>query len=274
MKTLLSRIGILVTLTLSTFSNKTYGDQLNSVGNFLGSNPRTLPASQEVTQDYNLDMLRHQWDDLHKPDFGEAFRLIDGETNCIFETKSGFIGMRGKVTQTLSDGILLKTRDVLGYEEATIFVARYPFQTVDDQIVPKFFAKPAGVFTYTTTTNARRTIKKYDYGISVSPSDEMLHAELISVSNSIANHPSVLAVIAKKEATKKDLEKRYSKAFNYYYTKAKDQNDANAQYQLATFYLNGQGCETNREQGFYWLKKSAENGSIEASNKLVKLNPK
>jgi len=47
--------------------------------------------------------------------------------------------------------------------------------------------------------------------------------------------------------------------------------DASAQCSLGMHYLNGQGCETNREQAIYWLQKAAEQGNLEASNKLVSL---
>ena len=44
-----------------------------------------------------------------------------------------------------------------------------------------------------------------------------------------------------------------------------------AQYDLATYYLNGRGCETNRDLAIYWLKQAASNGDVNASNKLAKL---
>lgn len=47
--------------------------------------------------------------------------------------------------------------------------------------------------------------------------------------------------------------------------------DASAQCSLGMHYLNGQGCETNREQAIYWLKKAADQGDLEASNTLARL---
>ena len=47
--------------------------------------------------------------------------------------------------------------------------------------------------------------------------------------------------------------------------------DASAQYSLGLHYLNGQGCETNREQAIYWLTQAANQGNQEASNKLASL---
>ncbi|MDR3412085.1 MAG: hypothetical protein P4L87_14275 [Formivibrio sp.] len=48
---------------------------------------------------------------------------------------------------------------------------------------------------------------------------------------------------------------------------------ANAQGSLGWHYLNGLGCETNRELGIYWLKKATAQGDIEASNHLARLKP-
>jgi hypothetical protein len=48
--------------------------------------------------------------------------------------------------------------------------------------------------------------------------------------------------------------------------------DISAQCSLGLHYLNGQGCETNRQLAIYWLQKAADQGDLEASNKLVSLN--
>ncbi len=40
---------------------------------------------------------------------------------------------------------------------------------------------------------------------------------------------------------------------------------------LGEHYLAGQGCETNREKAIYWLTKSANQGNLEASNKLAEI---
>jgi len=46
---------------------------------------------------------------------------------------------------------------------------------------------------------------------------------------------------------------------------------ASAQCSLGFHYLNGQGCETNKEMAVYWLTQAANQGDKEASNTLVKL---
>lgn len=47
--------------------------------------------------------------------------------------------------------------------------------------------------------------------------------------------------------------------------------DSSAQCDLGEHYLAGLGCETNREQGIYWLQQAAAQGYVEASNKLTTL---
>jgi TPR repeat protein len=44
-----------------------------------------------------------------------------------------------------------------------------------------------------------------------------------------------------------------------------------AQCSLGLHYLNGQGCETNKELAVYWLTQAANQGDFEASNTLAKL---
>jgi hypothetical protein len=44
-----------------------------------------------------------------------------------------------------------------------------------------------------------------------------------------------------------------------------------AQCSLGLHYLNGQGCETNKETAVYWLTQAANQGDTEASNTLAKL---
>ena len=47
--------------------------------------------------------------------------------------------------------------------------------------------------------------------------------------------------------------------------------DVSAQCNLGEHYLIGQGCETNRDLAIQWLRKAADGGSAEASNKLSQL---
>ena len=47
--------------------------------------------------------------------------------------------------------------------------------------------------------------------------------------------------------------------------------DASAQFSLGSHYLQGKGCESNLETAIYWFRKAADQGSLEASNKLAQV---
>jgi hypothetical protein len=78
------------------------------------------------------------------------------------------------------------------------------------------------------------------------------------------------AAEARAIADKKKTEQGQVNAVRWLQSQATN-GDASAQYSLGLHYLNGEGCETNREQATYWLQKSAAQGYIEASNKLANL---
>jgi hypothetical protein len=77
----------------------------------------------------------------------------------------------------------------------------------------------------------------------------------------------------KENQTKAEQAKIYAlqaKAINWLKPQATN-GSASAQCSLGLHYLNGQGCETNREQAIYWLTQAANQGDQEASNKLASL---
>jgi hypothetical protein len=73
-------------------------------------------------------------------------------------------------------------------------------------------------------------------------------------------------IAARKAAEKAALQKSF-----FTIQRMATNGEVSAQCSLGLRYLNGMGCETNREQAIFWLQKSAAQGDIEASNKLVSL---
>jgi TPR repeat protein len=74
-------------------------------------------------------------------------------------------------------------------------------------------------------------------------------------------------------AEQAELGKRYYSGEDYqqaayWFTKAAEQGDADAQNFLGTLYSNGQGVERNEKQGNYWFTKAAEQGCRRAQNNL------
>jgi TPR repeat protein len=116
-----------------------------------------------------------------------------------------------------------------------------------------------GTYTYSTVNGGSRTIKKLDYGTPCGPAPEFIQHQIEA---------------AKAEAilNKQKAEQGQINAVRWLQSQATN-GDAYAQYSLGEHYLKGQGCETNREQAVYWLKKAAAQGYLEASNKLAALKP-
>lgn len=72
-------------------------------------------------------------------------------------------------------------------------------------------------------------------------------------------------------ASKKNSEQAQINAVHWLQSQATN-GDASAQCDLGKHYLSGIGCETNRSQGIFWLTQAANQGDLEASNKLVNLH--
>ena len=66
-------------------------------------------------------------------------------------------------------------------------------------------------------------------------------------------------------------EKNYTKAFEYY-TKAANQGNAQAQYNLGNLYKEGKGVVTNSQTTKYWYEKAAGQGHKEAKKALDEIN--
>ncbi len=66
------------------------------------------------------------------------------------------------------------------------------------------------------------------------------------------------------------VDKDYTEAHSWY-LKAAEQNNSDAQVNLADMYIQGNGVEVDIEQAKYWLMRADENGSVEAKELLEKL---
>ena len=104
------------------------------------------------------------------------------------------------------------------------------------------------------------TSELWDYGKPYVPPP--LTPEQIRAAQEAAN--------ARAIASKKIAEETQANAVRWLQPQATNGN-ASAQCRLGLHYLNGQGCETNREQAVYWLKKAADQGDAEASTVLRRL---
>src|SRR6266498_2255297 len=66
------------------------------------------------------------------------------------------------------------------------------------------------------------------------------------------------------KSRKKGSTKYLEKFFHWFLKATENEEDKDAQYNLAVCYINGEGIEKNLEKAFYWFQKAAENGNIDA----------
>ena len=183
-----------------------------------------------------------------------------------------FYGLSYRVEHVLPQGLLLRGSGefVLGgaysglnFDQPMIFLTNYPHadRLVDGQTI-QFLALRAGSYHYTGSDGAAYAIAEYDYGKPYVPPP--LTPEQIKAAQD--------ATKARAVAAKKRAEQGQINAVKWLQPQATN-GSPSAQCSLGIHYLNGQGCETNREFAIYWLKKAADQGDLEASNTLAKLQP-
>jgi hypothetical protein len=166
------------------------------------ANAEAVRIAQE--QIASLAALNDRLETLQSPNAGGLFREVDGETNFIYDTSSGWANVCGKVLAPINNdtdkGIIVH-RD-FGLDAAgvapglsdfvpDVFVSGYPGVAVDNQVIFPCWAKadPGETFKYTTGENTVRVLQKYNYGTTVTPSPEQLDIQVQITQTAIYNHP-------------------------------------------------------------------------------------
>jgi len=204
---------------------------------------------------------------LQGPEGKNYFCVIEGVTNCIWDIS----GISGRVLEVTDDGILLNR-----FSQNNVLLTNYSKVVVDNQHI-NCFAKNVGVYSYQSVSGGISTIPKYDCGKPVLPSQEFLEQAINLVRTAIATNPFAIrnqSIVEKQEKAKqKARDENYKAQANAIHVLEPEatNGDASAQCELGMHYLNGQGCETNQEQGIYWLQKAAAQGDLRASKKLEQL---
>jgi len=250
-------------------------DSLISYGNFLGASALNFPLTQSSSR-----IIAGQ-----KPHLSfvpkDPWHEIDGRTNFagIWEAPatdstlngkviltyvpldSGWREVSGKVLEVQLNGIRISIPGRIA-GETEYFVANFPYRVAEDDYLPPgiYTAKEAGTYTYPTAIGGSRTIHQLDYGHPCGPSPEYLEW---------LKQTQAAAQLASKQEAKK-IKEAEVRAVLWLQSKATN-GDASAQFFLGKHYLNGEGCETNRELAIDWFRKAATQGSLEASNELVSL---
>ena len=142
------------------------------------------------------------------------FRFVNGFTNYI----NYFEEIDGKVLQVLDEGLLVSTHSSADYSPdipvdsvysgPQILVLNYGKKAVDeDRIFCR--AEDIGTFTYESVAGSSLTIRKYDCGIPVMPSKELLESKIDEIKIKLSNNQywiNLQEQAAMAEATKNKLE--------------------------------------------------------------------
>jgi len=196
------------------------------------------------------------------PPDGAIFRSVNGQTYNILYAKTWQV-IRGQVQIESGDIIIIEDR---------------AFEDVTEQSLPSFEQHPVyyALQHYSANPTAGTTIgvvalrignydwngtpiEFYDCGLPSSPPPQT---------------PEQIAASKRQAVLEQErIMESQTNAFRWLLLKSTN-GSASDQYDLALHYLNGQGCETNRQQAIFWLKESASQDGVEASNKLASLNAK
>lgn len=205
----------------------------------------------------------------------DPWRQIDGQVvyaNGEYAQGKDWVGFVGKVLEVQPTGIRIDGGYFFDHKRGeqgdvafhgVFFVSDYPYPVAENDRVgggQLLIAKISDDYTYETVIGGTSTIHSLDYGVPCSPP---------------APTPEQLAAIKemqeeKQEADKERAEQGQANAVKFLLTIVTN-GDASAQCDLAEHYLNGKGVETNKDAAIYWFTQAANQGSIGASNELVKL---
>jgi hypothetical protein len=239
-----------------------------SDGNFLGTSPAAFGhTSPEQIKSREERRAIAEYNFIPK----DPWREIGGQTNLA--KGDGWVQFGGKIIEVQPTGIRVNGEHGKpplafspdgSYEPVEIFfVENYPYQCAEGENLVSaqhLTAKESGVYTYPTAIGGTSTIRKLDYGVPCG-----VPAWFIEQQKKQAD-----ATQAAIEAQKKKAFESQKRAVEWLLSQATN-GSASAQCSLGFHYLNGQGVETNKETAVYWLTKAANQGDMEASNKLSQL---
>lgn len=247
---------IIAFLVMLMAANLFAQDGLISHGNFFGSNlggrqptPEETAAAQQAEQ---ARQLKAKSDALG----GHVFRRVDGKIYNLWLTGQFIVGV---VVSTKNNMLIMRGKG--GSQTRGYFaVKNYTGNDVTFAKAMTMFAMDNGTYNWQA-----QTIKLYDCGEILSPDEENQQEQAV-------HEKAAQIQKAKTEAERQKVFLVQSNAVLHLQTMATN-GEAWAQCSLGKHYLNGQGCETNRELAVKWLKMAAGNGDMEASNALVTLKP-
>ena len=190
---------------------------------------------------------------------GHIFRRVDGKIYNLFQT-GVFVG--GYVQGVRDDALIVRTGQDSGDYRA---IKNYKGEAVADKYIYTV-AMRNGIY-----TDGNTPLELYDCGTILSP-DEERQQEQATREKMVADAKAKAdAVTALREAQRQKSFIINSNEVVRLSLEATN-GSAAAQYSLALHYLDGRGCETNKDLAVHWLKIASDGGYFGASNKLAELN--
>lgn len=222
------------------------------------SQPKPLSESQRLALERNHEIARQNF--IFNFFGGQVYRTVKGKTyNAITDYWSELSGN----LYEKDDGIVILEHRGVDYSRSGRYDALtnyYGNETSHENI--NAFAMWVGNY-----DDGGRPIDLYDCGTPATAAEmkpikdaEAAEADSIKVQNK-----------ALQIASRKKFLIGQTNAVHWLIIQATN-GDSSAQCSLGEHYLAGQGCETNRELGTYWLTQAANQGDMEASNKLDRIN--
>jgi TPR repeat protein len=212
-------------------------------GNFLGSNIGMQP--QPTPQEIAAQQTREKITVLG----GHVLRRVDGKIYNLFQTGQ-FLG--GTMQYIEGDVIIAR-----GYNNTYYAVKNYKGEAIADKDI-RPFAMRTGTYNWNGTP-----LELYDCGQILPPEEEKTEIANIQktqqdilLQNKLAEQKHQFLIQSNLVAR---LKVQATNGIVY------------SQCSLGLHYLKGEGCETNQELAVKWLKIAADNGDLEASNKLEQL---
>jgi len=215
--------------------------------------------------------------------FAQTNRRIVAEVEAVYENsvllnwsqKKPIYGQRQRSDDLVSQGNFIGSapgrvpinddRPIIGYETVfskKVLVVNYPTEGIAEGQKLHIDAVQIG-----TTNFSGKTIELWDAGIRKLTPEKIEQMKEWQAQTAAFNEKQKAKAQEAAQAKKILIQ---SNVVRWLQSEATN-GSASAQCSLGIHYLNGQGCETNREQAIYWLTQAANQGDQEASNKLARL---
>ena len=213
-------------------------------GNFLGSGRGVFPSRK------------------YAEPFSPYIKVVDGK---IYNNSGPWFWVSGPIRDISGKDILVQA-EIMYVGDKWVIVKNYPHELALDNDV-RVSAIHSGTAKWTGKFGPD-IYETWDCGTDPTPEQLKQMADEEAAARALIEKQ-------KAEAGKAEKAKIYAaqaKAIVWLQPQATN-GDASAQCSLGLHYLNGQGCETNKEMAIYWFTQAANQGNDEASNKLATLKP-